>query len=192
MGMIIIALIIMVIVAGLSALVTESFRRVSRSENAVFGGLVSGIVLGVIIGITFLMSYGSYVTIRTSYDGVVGQYRGAVEMYVDYATIDMGKAATFTDFKYKGYQENVATFIKALRTSITKYNSKLISKRILKKNFFFNWFIVAPDDDMKVINIITRERKGREKIGENEAEENRETFHRQLENIINRLSELAK
>jgi len=99
-------------------------------------------------------SYGSYIDTRTFYDATIEQYASAVEMYEDKAVIDIESAA-FTDLKYQGYQDNVSGLILSLRRSIIKYNKKLISKRIMKKNLFFNWLIVAPDDDMKILKMST-------------------------------------
>jgi len=98
-------------------------------------------------------SYGSYLDIRAQYDAVINQYRGAVVMYSDYASLDMEKAV-FTDFKYQGYQENIAKVIVDLRKEIITYNKILIRKRIMDGNPVFSWLIIAPDKDMKIINIV--------------------------------------
>jgi hypothetical protein len=47
----------------------------------------------------------------------------------------------------------MSNFIRDLRREVTKYNERLISKRVMKKNWFFSWVIVAPDDDMKILNM---------------------------------------
>lgn len=110
---------------------------------------ISSIVIIFIVGI----SYVTYLDIRAQYDAVISQYKGAVTMYADYASLDMEKA-TFTDFKYQGYQENVAKVIVDLRREIVYYNKVLIKKRIMDKNPVFSWLIIAPDEDMKIINIV--------------------------------------
>ena len=98
------------------------------------------------------VSYDNYVDLRVKYDATIEQYAGAIEMYEDKAVIDVEKAA-FTDFKYQGYQENTADFIKGLRYEVVKYNKGLISKRLYEKNPFFGAFIVGPDDDMKILSL---------------------------------------
>jgi len=103
--------------------------------------------------VTLCKSYSTYVTARTQYDAIVNQYKGAVTLYTDHATLDLAKAA-LTDFKHQGYQENLAAIVKELRREIVDYNATLISKRVMKKNPFFSWVIVAPDSDMKIINIV--------------------------------------
>ena len=100
-------------------------------------------------------SYTSYLNARTFYDATVEQYRGAVTMYEDAAALDIEKAA-FTDFVYKDYQDNVAFMILTLRRKVVRYNEELISKRIMNKSFMFNWLIIAPDKDMKIIRMVER------------------------------------
>lgn len=97
-------------------------------------------------------SYSTYLNTRTFYSATVEQYATSVEMYEDKAVIDIGSAA-WTDFKYKGYQENVAGFIKDLRGEIVAYNTMIISKRVMDANPLFNWLVIAPDDDMKIIKM---------------------------------------
>ncbi len=97
-------------------------------------------------------SYNTYLRARTFYSATVEQYASAVEIYGDKAVIDI-KAAAWTDLKYQGYQTNIATFIKNLRGEIINYNTLIIGKRIMKASSIFNWLIVAPDDDMKIIKM---------------------------------------
>ena len=116
-----------------------------------FGTVGTAIVVG--------DSYNSYLGNRAVYDATIEQYRGAVEMYKDYAVIDMKKTGeAFTDFKYQGYQKEIASMIADLRRRIVKYNRSFILKRIKNAHWFFNWYIVANDPDMKIIRMI-EERK---------------------------------
>jgi hypothetical protein len=119
------------------------------------GFLVPAIILSVVLAIVLSTSYHSYVDMRTKYDATLEQYKGAVTMYADHATIDIERAA-FTDFKYQGYQEHIAGFVKALRNKIVLYNRTFISKRILDRNIMFNWLIIAPDDDMVPISMLEK------------------------------------
>jgi hypothetical protein len=115
-----------------------------------------GIIFTVGIALHIILvscSYDNYVDARAKYDAIITQYRQAVTMYGDRAAIDINRA-TFTDFAYQGYQENVGSMIIDLRNQVTDYNRTIISKRAYKKNIFFRCLIVAPDDDMKIINLI--------------------------------------
>ena len=122
-------------------------------RNATFAAILCSMVTGITIILILVASYASYLDIRAQYDAVINQYKGAVTMYADYASLDMEKA-TFTDFKYQGYQENVAKVIVDLRREIVYYNKVLIKKKIMDKNPVFSWLIIAPDKDMKIINIV--------------------------------------
>lgn len=102
-------------------------------------------------------SYSTYVEARVFYDGIHEQYRDTITMYADRAVIDAEGA--FTDFRYKGYQKAIAGFISDLRYKITKYNTNIISKRVMKRNLFFSWYIVAPDDDMKPLALLLKKGK---------------------------------
>ena len=124
-----------------------------RVSNTRVTGWVTGTIGTIIIVAVISGSYSSYLDIRAQYDAVINQYKGAVTMYSDYASLDMEKA-TFTDFRYQGYQENIAKVIIDLRKEIITYNKTLIQKGIMDKNPVFSWLIVAPDKDMKIINIV--------------------------------------
>lgn len=125
----------------------------SGNGDEVFATIICSVISGIIIIFTVGVSYITYLDIRAQYGAVINQYKGAVTMYTDYASLDVEKA-TFTDFKYQGYQENVAKVIVDLRKEIVCYNKALIKKRIMDKNPVFSWLIIAPDKDMKIINIV--------------------------------------
>jgi len=129
-------------------------------KHALIGIVIATFALGSIsAAIVVGNSYDSYLENRAFYDATVEQYRGTVEMYKDYAVIDMKKTGeAFTDFKYQGYQKEIASMIADLRRRIVKYNRSFILKRIKNAHWFFNWYIVANDPDMKIIRMI-EERK---------------------------------
>ena len=127
-------------------------------ESAKVCAIVLSFVMAIILAVIFSTSYNSYLSTRTFYSATVEQYRGAVTMYKDAAALDIKKAA-FTDFVYKDYQNNVAYMIRDLRNKVIRYNKELISKRIMDKSFMFNWLIIAPDKDMKIIRMVEKEQK---------------------------------
>ena len=145
-------MIIVFLLIAIGAVIVFS-TYVSDPKSTVGAITATSVISCIIIAIIVTGSYISYLDTRAQYDATIKQYKGAVTMYADYASLDMEKA-TFTDFKYQGYQENVAGVIIDLRREIVKYNEILIKKRILNKNIFFNWLIIAPDKDMKIINIV--------------------------------------
>ncbi len=103
-------------------------------------------------GMVIWTSYGTYVDLRATYDATIEQYATSIEMYEDKAIIDVESAA-LTDFKYQGYQGNVAAFITELRTMLATYNKDFISKKKYASNWFFGWVIIPPDSDMKIISM---------------------------------------
>ena len=97
-------------------------------------------------------SYSTYLDTRAFWDVTNEQYTEAIEIYADRAVLKINEN-TFTDFKYQGYQENIAEFIKDLRHKVVDYNKTIIEKRIMEKSLVFNWLIIAPDDDMRIIKM---------------------------------------
>jgi len=149
MGLILVFLIIVAVMSFTAYCVNDQEKMLWAILWAIIPTAISGVFSLVVI----FTSYGSYVDLRTSYDATVAQYRQAVTVYVDHAQINVEKAA-LTDFKYEGYQDNVADFVTNLRRKVVWYNEGIISKRIMDKNWFIGWFIIAPDKDMKVLNMI--------------------------------------
>ena len=152
------------IIITIIALVVAFFVYVVEDEGVVggiLGFIISFIVCSVIPLVIICASYQNYVEARTQYDATVSQYKESVMMYEKAAVINTAKA--FTDFKYQGYQENIAGFIKALRREVVRYNKTIISKRVMKRNFFLNWVIIPPDDDMKILRLTT-EKKSKKSV----------------------------
>jgi len=117
-------------------------------------------VYGIVAIVSLIGSYDSYLDARAYYDNLIAQYKGAIVLYEDKAvSLDMEKAAKYalTDLRFQGYQEKMGTFVMDLREKVTIYNRCIIKKRLMKKNFFYNWYIIPPDADMKTIDIIGRE-----------------------------------
>jgi len=151
MGMILSSLLAIIIITVLVYYINSDAADVGICTA--LGAGISSLVFGLIIIVTIASSYESYVDIRTQYDATVSQYREAITLYKDNASIDVGQAA-FTDLKYQGYQKNMSDFVRDLRKQVTSYNRSLISKRVMGKNWFFNWVIIMPDDDMKILRLV--------------------------------------
>lgn len=50
-----------------------------------------------------------------------------------------------------GYYESLAQEIRRLNDEVNWYNNMVISKQKFNDNIIFSWFIVSPDDNMKII-----------------------------------------
>ena len=150
MGFLLICLAVAIVIGAISFL---------GNDYKIKAGLIGTGVMVLLCSIVCLCiwgcSYGSYVDNRTFFDATREQYANAVQMYRDYALLDLKGAAAiaFTDLKYQGYQENMAKFINDLKRQVVNYNEAIVSKRVMKRNFIFKWMIIAPDNDMKIIKM---------------------------------------
>jgi hypothetical protein len=124
----------------------------NKKEDGVVAGIVCSVFILLICCLVWGKSYDRYLGDRAFYTATKEQYFSAIKVYANYAVIDMGKAA-FTDFRYSGYQSNVAHFIMSLRNRIIKYNKSIVEKRVQGKNPIFSWLIIEPDDDMLIIKM---------------------------------------
>lgn len=125
----------------------------NREENGIVTLFFSFLLLVPIVA-PLIGSYGSYIDMKQTYEATVSQYRNSIEMYKDKAVIHVNKK-TFTDFKYKGYQKEVSSLIKDLRNKVEEYNELYIGKKEMGGNIFFSWYIIGPDDNMKLIRLKT-------------------------------------
>lgn len=150
MGLIFISL----LVVNLLAFTFAIYESCWKAQKAVFKWLspIFSVVVLCIAGIILWSSFSTYVGLRATYDATVEQYATSVKMYNNKAVIDVSSVA-WTDFKYQGYQKNIAAFIADLRAEITVYNKAFISKKKFSENWFFGWLIVPPDIDMKIITM---------------------------------------
>jgi len=153
----------MIIVLGIIAIAIsicwtiyrETGKKEEKAVNYIIAAVMCSIISGLIIFGAMGTSYQTYLDMRADYDAAVTQYRGAVDMYADYAVLDLNRVAkSFTDFQYQGYQEHMSTSIMALRDQIVSYNRMFVKKRLMDKNILFDWLVIGPDEDMKIINII--------------------------------------
>ena len=132
--------------------------RISIPRIAVWV-IVTSAIYGFFAMISIVNSYDSYLDARAYYDNVIAQYKGAITLYEDKAVaLDMEKAVkdALTDLRFQGYQSKMGDFIMDLRKTITAYNKCVIKKGIMDKNFFYGWYIIPPDKDMKTIDIISK------------------------------------
>ena len=133
------------------------FSKNNRWGERPYGYLAAGWFIGGILLLLCLIitpkSYMSYIQARSFYDATNTQYKESISMYADRAVLKVSED-TFTDLKYQGYQENIAKLITDLRSKVVWYNDVIIQKRILNKSIAFDWLIITPDDDMKIITML--------------------------------------
>lgn len=105
-----------------------------------------------------LVSYDNAVMIDGTQEGLVAEYRSAVDLYSDKAVLHLDKAAQMqvyplTDASAHGYQKEMAAMIKELRAVVTQHNQMLVSKRKYRKSLFFSWYTIMPDSD-RLIHLV--------------------------------------
>ena len=160
MGLALIFFLVSLLIGGITYSIACAMEPSERPfKGAIIAFIITATFLGTVLtAIITGNSYSSYLENRAFYDATVEQYRGAVEMYKDYALIDMQKTHeyVFTDLKYQGYQKYMAEKINELKVRIVSYNRSFILKRVKNASWFFDWYIIANDPDMKIIRMIEK------------------------------------
>lgn len=103
--------------------------------------------------ITMWNSYDNYVDMKQHLTNF-NIHADAITSYEKFAELDTTKPGAvnpITDLKYQNYQGGIKDLIEDLKYSCIAYNKILVGKKILGNNIIFNWLIIMPDDDMKVI-----------------------------------------
>ena len=133
----------MIIVLGLCVLLIGAYLIALRDEDfmGIFWVPIFGFVL-VLMSIGF--SYDANLELRTHYETVIIEYADAVTYYKDKVVVD---CSAITDFRYKEMGE----FVRDLRDKTVWHNQTIIKKRMKKRSPFFNWLVLAPPEDVKMI-----------------------------------------
>jgi len=124
----------------------------NRLKDTFICAFVVSIMLGIVIGIVSGTSYKTYLNLK-QYRVGIEQYRNAIDLYTTKAKLSTSDRNIITDLKYNKYQDALGTLVQDYKRIVTTYNNILIGKRALKDNIVFNWLVVGPDPDMKVVEI---------------------------------------
>lgn len=161
MGIFLISWIVILLIAISIGLYHKSeYHKFFSRDVAYFSAIWAGVIMIIYsIGALTMIgtSYESYLDARAYYDNLLAQYQDSITLYENKAVaIDMERAAknALTDLRFQGYQEKMAEFIMDLRSSIVWYNKMVIKKKYMSRNFFYGWYIMGPDSDMKSVNIL--------------------------------------
>lgn len=113
------------------------------------GGFALGIILVIIFVIIIpCISYNSYLSLVEFRDGdYIGHKVKAIHQLKRMIEDDDNLIAETKD----QYYVSLGKITVKLNEEINWYNGKIISKRKMNNNILFSWFIVSPDDNMKVI-----------------------------------------
>lgn len=109
-------------------------------------------ILAVANIITFSASYSTAVDIDVVKQGIISEYRNSISLYEDKAVLKINDK-TLTDFRYQGYQQNMASMIEELRSMVHNHNQILLQKIHFSKNPFLSWYIILPEDT-RLIHVV--------------------------------------
>jgi len=123
--------------------------------NNLLPTFIGGAILASIIWAGIAMSsYNTYLTDRAFFTTTNRQYKDAIVVYSDRVALNYKMMqSVFTDFTGKMYAKEVSSTIKQFRNALIRYNTSIVTKRAMHKNWFFKGLIVQPDYDMKVIEL---------------------------------------
>lgn len=146
-------IIILIIISAVAGIITGLYDE--KKEDSFWNGFVcsGGACMAVSVFIClfiFTISYFNYVGLmqwKTEIESVQNQ---ALSVYISYANTPLGAegkiVSDLNDKKYENFQNNLFSMIKDLKNTITKYNDRLISKRVYKNTWFWGALIVLPED----------------------------------------------
>ena len=144
---------IILFVMALIVLPAYLFSKKNNRRENVTGCSVIAAMIGLSCIIAPLIgSYWNYLDMKADYYGVIAQYESAINVYGDKAIINVDRIS-FTDFKYEGYQKEMASLIRDLRRKVERYNTTYIKKKTMDNTLMFNWLIIAPDSGMKLLQM---------------------------------------
>ena len=118
-------------------------------EPSFFSGAVA-VVLTIVLIAIFAVSYGSYVGMRNYIDSYTLQHDlKALQAVSSTINNDDNLIAETKD----GYYEGLVKGIFKAKERINTYNQQFISKKLIGKNFLLGFYIIEPDDNMKLIDV---------------------------------------
>lgn len=155
MGFLLLFLVFALLTCAITFLVSDS----GKIGNTISAFIIWFLVASFFMCVSWGFSYTSYLGLKKR-SVTVEQYRSAIQMYGDRGVLDFKEGghlfsaqSELTDLKYYKYQEILARMIKDLRDVVVTYNSRLVGKRTMKANWFWNWCIIGPDPDMKIMRL---------------------------------------
>lgn len=131
----------------------SSYNNV-RIYNAIIALTMLSVISFIIIAIIVGNSYGNYIGLK-QYNVTIQQYANSINLYSKLAVPNknIAQSQEITDLKYQNYQTSIKKLIKDLRWRTVRYNEVLIGKRELNNNIVFNWLIITPDENMKILKM---------------------------------------
>jgi len=112
---------------------------------ATVGFLIPGVIGSIIMAFVWGNSYDNYVVMQERLSNI-NQYAQTIKSYSKLGVAEFKAGSEITDLKYQNYQTQIGKMITDLRDQITRYNTRLIGKNVMKKSWMWNWCIIpAPE-----------------------------------------------
>jgi len=149
MGFILFLLVICLLI-GFMVFIHEGF------SCAVVGFLIPFIVCSILMAFVWGNSYDNYVIMQERLSNI-DQYAQTIKSYSKLGVAEFktgsSNATELTDLKYQNYQAQIGKMIIDLRNQITRYNTQLIGKRVMKKSWAWSWCIIAAPEGSVILKM---------------------------------------
>lgn len=153
MGFILLLILLTVIISAFTYIVCDDS---DRSTYAITAAFICTMIFGIIVLATWGASYSTHIGLKQRLV-TIEQYKETINLYAEKGVAEFqspgGSSTELTDLKYNNYQNKMAYMITDLRYEIVKYNENLISKKVLKASWFWNWCVFL-DEDLKTIQMV--------------------------------------
>lgn len=157
MGFMFTLIFISTIICLLVALCNYDERDKNKAPGCALGAaLVCVVAISIIFLGIRLASYTNYLDMMEK-QVTIEQEAASVKIYAEngvgvfFPGQVLGKE--LTDFKFGAYQEEMSRKIFALKDRVQSFNNHVVSKKLMKKSLYWDWFIYMPDMDMQTIEM---------------------------------------
>lgn len=127
-----------------------------NSVAAIIGFCICLVISVIIMAFVWGQSYCNSVTMQERLISLK-QYTHTVEVYSRRAVAEFKHGSSnspeLTDLKYQNYQNQIGEMITDLRDEINEYNTMLVSKSLMGKNWFWNWCIIPAPEGSIILNM---------------------------------------
>jgi hypothetical protein len=150
MGFILFLLAICLIISFIAFICEYNFTA------ATVGFLIPLILSSIIMAFVWGNSYDNYVIMQERLSNI-NQYAHTIRSYAKLGVAEFRAGSSnrteLTDLKYQNYQTQIGEMITDLRKQITLYNTRLIGKNVMKKNWVWGWCIIAAPKDSVILQM---------------------------------------
>lgn len=134
----------------------DEHNKGKASGGAAGAGFLCIIVIGVVFLVIKLISYANYLDMMEK-QATIEQEVASIKLYAEkgvgvfFPGQVLGKE--FTDLKFNAYQEEMSDKIFRLKSMVQSYNRHVVSKKLMKDNLYWDWWIYMPDMNITTISM---------------------------------------